>query len=138
MSRITGEIVCIIMGLSATQSNRQIEETLASQGIKLSRTSIGNIIKENRQERSEQTREVVKEHVKKTVTTDLDILQEMRDQLDDYRKDSSLRISEKLMCIDRLNTVICTRLKCSGAFEAEKKDDFTGKSDEELLEIINR
>ena len=120
MGKITDEIASIIMGLSATQSNREIEATLASQGIKLSRTAVGNFIKANRKERSEQTREVVNEHIKKTVITDLDILEDMRNQLDRYRKDPELRISQKLQCIDRLNKVIDTRLKYSGAGEPDE------------------
>ena len=122
MAEIKSEIVSIIMGLSATQSNRQIQQTLSTQGIKLSHVTIGKIVRENRKERAEATKETINEHIKQTVTTDLDILQNTRDKLYEWFNDDSHRISERLMCLDRLNKVIDTRLKYSGAEEKEDKE----------------
>lgn len=119
MAEVKSEIVSIIMGLSATQSNRQIQQTLSTQGIKLSHVTIGKIVRENRKERAEATKETINEHIKQTVTTDLDILQNTRDKLYEWFNDDSHRISERLMCLDRLNKVIDTRLKYSGAEEKE-------------------
>lgn len=139
MAEVKPEIVSIIMGLSASQSNRQIQQTLSTQGIKLSHVTIGKIVRENRQERAEATKETINEHIKQTVTTDLDILQNTRDKLYNWFQDDNLRISERLMCLDRLNKVIDTRLKYSGAGEPDSNsnDDFANKTDEELEEIAN-
>ena len=122
MAEVKSEIVSIIMGLSATQSNRQIQQTLSTQGIKLSHVTIGKIVRENRKERAEATKETINEHIKQTVTTDLDILQNTRDKLYEWFNDDNHRISERLMCLDRLNKVIDTRLKYSGAEEKEDKE----------------
>lgn len=131
------ETASIIIALSATHSIRQIESVLDSQGIKISRSTIGNIVKENRSERAGMTKEVVQEHIVKTVMTDLDILEDMRNQLNEYRQSGNLRISEKLMCIDRLNKVIDTRLKYSGAGEPDKKDEYDDMTDEELKAYVD-
>lgn len=136
VAKVTDDIINIIVGLSATQSNRQIETTLSTQGIKLSNVTIGKIVKENRADRAAATKEVVFEHIKKTVVTDLDILEEMRNQLNDYRTSEKLKISEQLQCIDRLNKVIDTRLKYSGAGEPDKTEALDELSDEELDEKI--
>ena len=119
MAKVTAEIAAQIMGLSAMNTNRQIAEILTKQGIKLSHVTIGKLIKENRAERAEATKETIAEHIKHTVTTDLDILQKQRDKLYEWFNDDSHRISERLMCLDRLNKVIDTRLKYSGAEEKE-------------------
>ena len=132
MAKVTEQIASIIMGLSATHSIRQIQTVLDSQGIKLSSATIGNLIKANRDERAGMTKEVVFEHIKKTVVTDLEILEEMRNQLNNYRSNPELKISEQLQCIDRLNKVIDTRLKYSGASDPDNRAAATELSDEEL------
>ncbi|MBP2635041.1 MAG: hypothetical protein H6Q72_948 [Firmicutes bacterium] len=138
MAKVTAEIVAQIMGLAAMNSNRQISEILSKQGINLTHVTIGKIIKENRQERTEATKETINEHIKQTVTTDLDILQNTRDKLYNWFKDDNLRISERLMCLDRLTKVIDTRLKYSGASEPDKPDDkFDQMTDEELEKWIS-
>lgn len=122
MAKVTAELSAQIMGLSAMNTNRQIADILSKQGISLSHVTIGKIIKENRAERAEATKETINEHIKQTVTTDLDILQNTRDKLYEWFNDNSHRISERLMCLDRLNKVIDTRLKYSGAEEKEDKE----------------
>ena len=122
MARIKPEVIAQILALSATMSNRKIESYLRTLGIKVSNVSIGKVIKENRVERAEATKETINEHIKQTVTTDLDILQNTRDKLYEWFNDDSHRISERLMCLDRLNKVIDTRLKYSGAEEDTSKD----------------
>ena len=117
MAKVTAELSAQIMGLSAMNTNRQIADILSKQGISLSHVTIGKIIKENRVERAEATKETINEHIKQTVTTDLDILQNTRDKLYEWFNDDNHRISERLMCLDRLNKVIDTRLKYSGAAE---------------------
>jgi len=135
-SKITPQLIAQIMGLSALHSNRQIEAILSEQGIKLSNVSIAKIVKEHRRDRSGQTKEAVQVQIVKTVMTDLDILEDMRTQLNEYRKSPNLRISEQLQCIDRLNKVIDTRLKYSGAGEPDKTEALDELSDEELDEKI--
>jgi len=137
MAKLTAEIVTIIMGLAATHSNRQIADILSSQGVQLSHVTIGKLIKEQRSERAASTKEAVNEHIKKTVLTDLEILQSMRDQLDELRQSPNLKIGQQLLCMDRLNRVIDTRLKYSGAAEPNKKDDVSELTDEELDAELN-
>lgn len=122
MARVNTETISLIMGLSATMSSRKIEEYLNTQGIKLSYVTIGKIINEHRKERAEQTKEVINEYIKGGVVTDLEVLEEMRDQLREWFKSPGIRISERLMCADRLNKVIDTRLKNCGAGETDGKD----------------
>lgn len=137
MPKVNDETINIIMGLSATHSNRKIAEILTNQGIKLSHVTIGKIVIEQRKERAGQTKEVVNEHIKKTVITDLDILENLRDEIYDMFNNKELRPSERLMCSDRLVKVIDTRLKYSGAGDPPTEDDFKNMSDEELQRIIN-
>lgn len=119
MAKITPDIEAQIMALSVNNSNRQIETILSKQGIKLSNVSICKVINLHRKERAEATKETINEHIKKTVTTDLDILEETRDKLHKWFKDEELRVTERLMVFDRLNKVIDTRLKYSGAEERD-------------------
>lgn len=134
--KITPEIAERIMALAPTMSNRQIAEELAKSGIELSHMSVSRCIRSQRKERAEQTKAIVQEHIRVTVPTDLEILQEIRDQLNTWRKDENLRVSERLMVIDRLNKVIDTRLKFSGAGEPDD-DEFAGMSDKELESYVN-
>jgi hypothetical protein len=120
LAKVTDEIISIIVGLSATQSNREIVETLSKSNIKLSHVTVGKIVNENRQERTAQTKEAVNEYIKKTVVTDLEILEQQRDKLYQWFNDDNLRVTERLMCSDRLNKVIDTRLKYSGADEQDE------------------
>lgn len=119
MAKITPEIGEKIMSLAPSHSNRQIADILKQAGIQLSHTSVSKFIRSQRKERAEQTKVIVQEHIRVTVPTDLQILQEIRDQLNEWRKDDSLRVSERLMVIDRLNKVIDMRLKFSGAEEPD-------------------
>ena len=134
--KITPEIGEHIMSLAPTMSNRQIAEELSKAGVSISHVSVGRFIRSQRKERAEQTKAIVQEHIRVTVPTDLEILQEIRDQLNAWRKDANLRVSERLMVIDRLNKVIDTRLKFSGAGEPDD-DEFAGMSDKELESYVN-
>lgn len=136
MAKITPEIGEKIMSLAPSHSNRQIAAALEQAGIRLSHTSVAKFIRSQRKERAEQTKAIVQEHIRVTVPTDLQILQEIRDQLNEWRKDDSLRVSERLMVIDRLNKVIDTRLKFSGAEEPDN-DEFADMTDEELERYVN-
>ena len=136
MAKITPEIGEKIMSLAPSHSNRQIADILKQAGIQLSHTSVAKFIRSQRKERAEQTKVIVQEHIRVTVPTDLQILQEIRDQLNEWRKDDSLRVSERLMVIDRLNKVIDMRLKFSGAEEPDN-DEFAGMTDEELERYVN-
>ena len=131
-SKITPELMAQIMGLSALHSTRQVSAILNEQGIKLSNVSIAKIVNEHRRERAGNTKEAVQEQIIKTVMTDLEILEDMRNQLNDFRRSPELRISEKLLCIDRLNKVIDTRLKYSGAGDPDKNNNADDLTDEEL------
>lgn len=117
---VSPEVSAQIMGLAAEHSNREIANILSKQGIKLSHVTIGKVVNECRSERSGQTKQVVSEYIAKTVVTDLEILERQRDQLFAWFNNESLRISERLMCSDRLNKVIDTRLKYSGADPDDK------------------
>lgn len=135
--KITPEIAQLIMSWAPTMSNRQIAQRLGEEaGLTISHVAVSKFIKEQRKERAETTKAVVQDYIRITVPTDLEILQEMRDQLNAWRKDENLRISERLMVIDRLRQVIDTRLKFSGAGEPDK-DDLEAMSDEELERIAN-
>jgi len=133
--KITPAVGERIMALAPTMSNRQIAEELGKDGIDISYTRVWRYINSQRKERAEQTKAIVREHIRTTVPTDLEILQEIRDQLNEWRKDDSLRVSERLMVIDRLNKVIDTRLKFSGAEEPDN-DEFAGMTDEELERYV--
>jgi len=134
------------MGLCLTHSNRQIEATLASQGIKVSRTTIGKFIKETERERGVPTKEAASEYIKKTVMADLKMLEDMRDQLnawrlgrDDNGKPIKLRVTEKLMVIDRLNRVIAMRLDRCGVNEDDEETamDFNLFDKEERRRLLD-
>lgn len=122
MPKITPEIGEEILRMSTTMSNRQIAEELTRRGTKISHTAVSKFIKEQRQERAETTKAIVQEYIRTTVPTDLEILEQIRDQLNDWRQNDDLRVTERLMVIDRLNKVIETRLKYSGAEEQNDKD----------------
>lgn len=139
-----GEYVLQLAGEG--KGSREIAEMLNTvKGVKLSYVSVNSWLKSVRQERAETTKAVVQETIKATVPADLEILENIRDQLNNYRlgKDENglpirLKVSEKLLCIDRLNKVIDTRLKYSGAAEPDKQEDeFAKMTDEELEAIAN-
>ncbi|WP_094603452.1 hypothetical protein SPSIL_015070 [Sporomusa silvacetica DSM 10669] len=121
-----GEYVLRLAGEG--KGSREIAELLNTvKGVKISYVSVNTWLKSVRKERAETTKAVVQDKIKATVPTDLDILESIRDQLNNYRlgKDENgdqitIKTSEKLLCIDRLNKVIDTRLKYSGADDKEE------------------
>lgn len=137
MAKITDEVGQRILELAPKMSNRGIASQLKSEGIELSHTAVANFIKEQRQERAEVTKTIVQEHIRTTVPRDLQILEEARDQLDLWRRDESLRVSERLQVIRELRATIDTRLKYAGACDAPSQDDVARMTDEELEAIVN-
>ena len=110
-------------GLGCREIAKRLEQ---EKGLKMAHTSVNKWLKAVRTERAEDTKALVQENIKGTVPRDLEILTETRDQLNNYRQGMDedgnpiqIKISERLMCIDRLNKVIDTRLKYSGAEEKE-------------------
>lgn len=130
--KITTEIGQLIMQLAPSQSYREIARSVKQQvGIDLSHQAVAKFVSEQRQERAEVTKAVVETHIRTTLPTDLEILQNMRDQLNNWRcgldeegRPLAIkpRLTERLMIVDRLCRVIDTRLKYSGAGEDDGDD----------------
>ena len=136
--KITSKVGEEILRLSTEYSQRQIAEKLREKhGVQLSHTAIAKFIKAQRWERSAQTKAIVREHLRISVPTDLEILQETRDQLNELRKSGTLDVVEQLRVIDRLNDIIQTRLKFSGADAPDRPDEFAEMTDEELEAYVN-
>ena len=120
MAKITPEIAERIMELAPYHSSRQIAEILFNEaGISISHTAVANVIREQRRERAEVSKGIVQDYLKTALPTDLEMLQKARDMLGAWLTNDNLRISERLMVIDRLTKVIDTRLKYSGAGEQD-------------------
>ena len=119
-SKFKPEIIDFVMGLAPTHSTRQLEDAIKEKfGIRISHVAIARFIKERQMERAEVTLSVVHDYIGKTVPKDLEILEQMRDQLNDLRLgyiiNKTMTIPELMAVIDRLRHVIDTRLKFSGA-----------------------
>ena len=130
--RLSAALLQRIQDLSANHSNRQIAAILTDEGTPVSYATVSRVLQEERKERSAVSRKIVTEHIQRTVPTDLLILEQTRDQLNRWRlncdddgepMDPPLRISERLLVIDRLNSTIGQRLKHSGADPADSIAD---------------
>ncbi len=127
--KVSDAAIARIIELGPSHSNRQIAAILAEEGENVSPSTVGRILNEERVERARVSREIVNEHIQRTVSTDLEILEEMRDQLNNWRQGldddgkplvPKPRMTQRLPVMDRLNRVIDTRLKYSGADPADK------------------
>ena len=116
-AKITPDIANFILKHSPTCSTREMSaKVFQAFNVKISHASIGNFMRDRRTERTIVTKSVVAEYLGKTVPRDLEILEEMREQLDLIRT-SRLSHSELMQTIDRQRQVIDTRLKYAGAGE---------------------
>ncbi len=107
-----------VLSLALTRTSREISAILkAEDKADVSHVAVARYIKGVRQERAEQTKALVQDAIKATVPRDLQILEQVRDQLDDWRRDPKMKIKQKLQVIDRLRKVLDLRLKYSGAGE---------------------
>jgi len=86
----------------------------------LSFAAVNNWLRGVRQERAETTQAVVQEVIKATVPRDLEILNEQIMQMDEWRKDDSLDVRERLQVIKEQRATIATKLDKCGASEQVK------------------
>lgn len=112
------------------QTTRQIASWLAARGVKVSKSSVANLLKARRTERSEVAKTVVREKLAATLTPDLDIIGKHIDILDG--KAIALAKAAKnvrliplwLATVEQLRKMIDMRLRYSGAGEPD--DEGTG------------
>ncbi len=106
-----------VLALAVTHTSREIATILKAEGYDVSHVAVARYIKGVRQERAAQTRALVQDTIKATVPRDLELLEQIRDQLDSWRRDETLEVGQRLFVIDRLQRVIELRLKHCGAEE---------------------
>ena len=100
------------------KGSREIAALLESEkGVKLAHTTVNGWLKSVRQERTETTKAIVQEKIKATVPRDLEILDEQLVQMDGWRRDDTLKISDRLQVIKEQRATIAEKLKHSGADE---------------------
>jgi len=105
------------------KGSREISTILDTvKGVKISHASVNSWLKSVRQERAETTKAVVQETIKATVPRDLQILDEQIMQLDGWRKDETLKISDRLQIIREQRATISVKLDKSGANENDISD----------------
>ena len=123
MAKIAGDIETRIIELSPTSSNGQIAEQIKAEfDVSISAEAIRKYLKTIRQDRAETTKALVQETIKATVPRDLEILDEQIMQMDEWRKDDDLKISDRLQVIKEQRATIAEKLKHSGAEEKEDKE----------------
>ena len=123
MAKIAGDIETRIIELSPTSSNGQIAEKIQAEfDVSISAEAIRKYLKTIRQDRAETTKALVQETIKATVPRDLEILDEQIMQMDEWRKDDDLKISDRLQVIKEQRATIAEKLKHSGAEEKEDKE----------------
>lgn len=120
-------------------STRQISEWLMKEkGIKYSHISVAKRIKKSRSERKQYSEEILKPYLEKTLTSDLDLLDEIikdaRKVLKDAQKGNEPRLV--LSAIDRLDKLLNTRRKFCGI--EDKDEDSTETVDINYKEIADR
>ena len=117
-----------ILGMAPDHSLGQIVEVLAADGIDVNRSTVSRLLKRIRHERGEETRHIVQSNLAKGLLNDLEVLERVRNALDNWWQGCEIdgkpmqrlpRVSERLMVIDRLATIIDKRLKYSGADPAD-------------------
>lgn len=127
-SKIKPEMAAFIIERAPTTSSRQLAEQVTERfGISISHVAINNFMRDRQLERMGVTKSVVADYIAKTVPRDLEILEEMREQLDELRRSKNLSHTELMQTIDRQRHVIDTRLKYAGAGEPAEG---TGKLEE--------
>ena len=125
MAKIAGEVEKRIIELSPTSSNGQIAEQIKTEfDVSISAEAIRKYLKTIRQDRAETTKALVQETIKATVPRDLEILDEQILQMDEWRRDDSLKISDRLQVIKEQRTTIAEKLKHSGANEQADGNTF--------------
>lgn len=123
-----------VLELSLTHTTRDIAEILQrDHGIDISHNAIAKWLKGTRQERREQTKAVVQEHIKATVPRDLELLDAIIDDLrqiyfsekpaavldpnGELREVHYLPLGDKLAVSREIRQTVATKLKYSGAGE---------------------
>lgn len=136
---ITPELQLEIQNRAAVGwSARQISDWLHNEhGIKYSHVSVNRRIKKYRSERKQYSEEILKPYLEKTLTADLELLDEIikdaRKVLKDAQKVGEPRLV--LSAIDRLDKLLNTRRKFVGI---DDKDDDTETVDINYKEMAER
>lgn len=116
-------------------SLRQIQEWLATQGIKYSHVSISRVVKKNRTERHELTKEILRPLLEKQLTNDLDILaamiQECQTTITLAKADGDERL--KLNAMDRMEKFLRMSFKVKGIETDDEKDSAVETDYNEVL-----
>jgi hypothetical protein len=120
--------------LTSREIGAQLQE---ERGIAISHGTVARYLRGVRDARADDSGAVAQQYLRSSLPTDLELLAEVRDQLDAWRKDEKLRISERLMVIRTLNTIISTRLRFSGLGEPTEHCDLSSLSDAEVDAIIS-
>lgn len=105
-----------VLELALTKTSREISAILkAKHGVDVSHVAVARYIQGMRKERAEATKAVVQEHIRATVPTDLQTLDQIIAQEVDWFKSVDLDIAAKLAVAKELRQTIDTKLKYSGA-----------------------
>ena len=120
--KLVGIIAERAIELSATHTNVKISQVLKEEfGIDVSAEAIRQFLKGIRQDRAEQTKALVQEHIRATAPGDLKTLDLIIAQEKEWFESEGLKISEKLAIAKELRQTIDTKLKYSGAAEGENE-----------------
>lgn len=111
-----------VLCLAATKTSREISAILAQDDkVDISHVAVARYIKGMREERAEQTRALVQEHIRGTVPTDLQTLDELVAELTALFREKNKEgkpahdLTERLKVARELRQAIDTKLKYSGA-----------------------
>jgi transcriptional regulator with XRE-family HTH domain len=118
-------------------TTRQIAAAItAERGVEIEFSTVSRWLRGVREERAETGKALVQAYLRREVPADLAQLEDLRDQLNGWRLDDRLRISEKVVVIRELRKTIELRLRFAGAAEGDRLPEFRDMTDEELDAII--
>lgn len=118
-------------------TTREIAEEISADGIvSMTHDTVARWLQGIKAERSEQVKDLVQEYLRKGVTRDLELMEQIRDQLNTFRLDDRLKAAEKLPFIRQLQRTLESRLRLAGVAENNTLPEFKDMTDDDLDEFI--
>ena len=100
-------------------SSRAISQRLAAEGYRISHVSVNAWLRKRREEAREASRQIVQAHVERSLPTDLEHLERLRDALaQDFEQAKDPY--QRAIIANQLRQVLALRLKVAGADQADE------------------
>lgn len=117
-----------VVTLSGTLTSREIARRLQEEdGVEIAHNTVSRFLKDLREERAEQTKALVQDHMEQSLEHDLQLLDKLIQQEHEWFFSDDLKVSEKLLVARELRQTIETKLKYSGAGGNDQQQVITVK-----------